>query len=288
MALQENQLLPFRMPLSVCVIIPAAGTSSRYAAAGGLRSKLDEDLGGKPLLQRTVETFTKFDDDDATISSIIVAGPHASADGGEAWREFSTRHTDRLSLLGAKVCQGGKTHRWETVHAALAMVPPACTHVAVHDAARPCVSFELLARVFRAAHKHDAVIPGINVPDTIKRVIDTDAPATDADPLAAILGDSPDAAKKPLRTVQATVDRAALVLVQTPQVFKADVLRRAYAQPDLSSTDDAGLVERLGVPVIVVEGDPRNIKVTVPHDVELARRILGLKDPEGRPVHKRF
>jgi 2-C-methyl-D-erythritol 4-phosphate cytidylyltransferase len=104
--------------MKICVIMPAAGASVRYQAAGAVRHKLDEDLGGKPLIQRTVETFTKFDDDEATIASILVAGPHDDAD----FAAFTDRHGDRLSLLGAKLVKGGPTYRWQTVAAALAHV----------------------------------------------------------------------------------------------------------------------------------------------------------------------
>src|SRR6185436_8811812 len=116
--------------MRIAVIIPAAGVSSRYIETGGLRSKLDEDLGGKPVIQRTVELFTKHDD----VGQIIVAGPADPA----AFAEFKDRHNDRLGLLGAKLVVGGVTHRYETVRAALAEVPEDCTHIAVHDAARPC------------------------------------------------------------------------------------------------------------------------------------------------------
>jgi len=78
------------------------------------------------------------------------------------------------------------------------------------------------------------------------------------------------------------------VLAQTPQVFERDLFERAYAQPDLTSTDDAQLVERLGERVVVVEGDPRNIKITRPADISLARSIMGLKGPVEREAHKRF
>src|SRR5262245_48657486 len=97
--------------MRIAVIIPAAGASSRYLEMGGLRSKLDEDLGGKPVLQRTVELFTKHDD----VVQIVVAGPADEA----AFAEFKDRHADRLGLLGAKLCAGGKTHRYETVRNAL-------------------------------------------------------------------------------------------------------------------------------------------------------------------------
>lgn len=261
--------------MRLAVIIPAAGASSRYAAAGGVRSKLDEDLGGRPVLHRTVELFTNHD----AVSDVIVAGP------AKGYDEFILRHGDKLGLLGVKVCRGGETHRWETVRNALALVSDDATHIAVHDAARPCTSVDLIGRVLAAAEKHAAVIPAYDVPDTIKRVSAAAAADKDIDPLDAILGGG---SKAKVRTVEETVSRERLVLVQTPQVFRAELLRRAYAQADLTSTDDAGLVERLGEPVVVVEGDPRNIKITRPSDLELARRILGLKGLESRPTHKRF
>lgn len=273
--------------MRIALIVPAAGASGRFLAAGGVRSKLDEDLGGKPLLQRTIETFAKFDDDDATIASMIVAGPHEDA----AFEDFRERHADRLGLLGARVVRGGKTHRWETVRAALAHVPEDATHVAVHDAARPCVSFELLRRVFGAARTHAAVVPALRVHDTVKRVRD-EGGATSAgnpqDELAArILGGA--SARGNVRRVVETLDRDGLVLVQTPQVFSRELLTRAYAQANLEGvTDDASVVERLGEAVFVVEGEARNIKVTLPEDVTLARALMGFAEPAGKAAHKRF
>jgi len=271
--------------MKIAVIIPAAGFSRRYAEAAGFdaaRSKLDEDLGGRPVLHRTVEVFTNYDAPDRTLAPVIVAGPHDE----DAFAEFKMRHGDKLSILGVTLVRGGKTHRWETVKAALEAVPDDATHIAVHDAARPCASEQLLDRVFDAAGKHAAVAPGLDVSDTIKRVA-AEALADDgSDPLAAILG----AEKKGpgLRAVEETLDRTNVVTVQTPQVFEAGLLRRAYAQDDLESTDDAGLVERLGERVVIVEGDAANIKITRPIDLKLARAILGVRGPSERPTHKRF
>ena len=127
----------------------------------------------------------------------------------------------------------------------------------------------------------------IDVPDTLKRVSGREREDKDVDPLDAILGS---AGKKNtrVREVAQTINRRGLISVQTPQVFTADLLRRAYVQADLASTDDAQLVERLGEPVTVIEGDPRNIKITRPIDLTLARLILGARAPEGRPTHMRF
>ncbi len=272
--------------MKLAVIIPAAGFSSRYAealkaetATDLARSKLDEDLGGRPVLQRTVEFFTNQD----SVSTIIVAGPFET----QAFTEFKTRYGDKLGLLGVKICRGGQTHRYETVKAALAEVPADATHVAVHDAARPCISVELFERLMDAAGKYAAVIPGVDVPDTLKRVSERQVDDRDVDPLDAILGT---AGKKNtlVREVESTVDRTRLIAVQTPQIFRAELLKKAYAQADLTSTDDAQLIEKMGEKVTVIQGDPRNIKITRPSDLHLARAILGVRGPEGRPAHKRF
>lgn len=269
--------------MRICVIIPAAGGSKRYNEAsaellGEPRSKLDEDLGGRPLLQRTVELFTSRED----VASVVVAGPH-DASGFEM---FSMRHGDRLSLLGVTLCRGGAEHRWQSVRAALEYAPDDATHIAVHDAARPVADEALIERVFEAASRHPAVIPAVEASDTLKRVsAEPIAEAAEADPLAGILVDS---ITKPLRAVEETIDRTNLVAVQTPQIFEADLLRRAYEQADLESTDDAGLIERLGERVVVVEGDPLNVKVTRPRDLPLVRAIGGFRLPKERPTHKKF
>lgn len=276
------------------IVLPAAGAASRYLDGGAVRHKLDEDLGGKPVLQRTVEAFTKFDEDDVRIGAIVVAGPNDEAD----FAEFRDHHGDRLSLLGATLVRGGKTHRWETVRAALAAVPENCTHIAVHDAARPCIGFDVMQRVFRACVKFGAAIPGIPAPDTLKKTrVDASLQGDDGeeDKAAAILGLAP--SREPARVVIETVSRDGVYAAQTPQCFERGLLTRAYAQVEAMSaaelaaiTDDAGLVERLaGVgPVVVVEGDARNVKITRPADLDLARAIMGFRAPEGRPTHKKF
>lgn len=263
------------MSMRVSVIIPAAGSSRRYGM-----DKLGQDLGGRALLLRTVELFTKRDE----VRSIIVAGPPDDLDA------FRDRFGAQLGFHGVQIVAGGRVERWETVKNALAAVPADATHVAVHDAARPGASDELIGRVFEAAKVHPAVIPGLAVADTLKRVGEEVVRAEEEDAVAdLILGDSAEAATSKGRVVQSTVDRTNLVAVQTPQVFEIGLLRRAYAQPDLSgATDDAALIERLGEKVVVVDGEFRNLKITVPADLSLMRTMLGMKSPEGRPVHKRF
>jgi 2-C-methyl-D-erythritol 4-phosphate cytidylyltransferase len=269
--------------MRISVIIPAAGASTRYNdnasdPLGSDRSKLDEDLGGKTVLQRSIELFNTREE----VAQVIVAGPHAD----DAYASFQLRHADRISLLGASLVRGGKTHRYETVASCLEHVDASCTHVAIHDAARPATDPALIDRVFDAAKSHPAVVPGVRVSDTLKRVDPNPLEDTgDLDPVASILGVG---TKHEMHRVSETVDRSDLMQVQTPQVFDRELLLRAYGQDDLSSTDDAGLIERMGEPVVIVEGDVLNIKLTRQRDLELLRAIMGVKAPGQRPTHKRF
>ncbi|MFZ9691365.1 MAG: IspD/TarI family cytidylyltransferase [Phycisphaerales bacterium] len=263
--------------MRICVIIPAAGASRRF----GLGDKLGQDLGGRALLLRTVELFTKRDE----VSSIVVAAPPDEDD----FEQFRERYGAPLSFHGVRIVPGGRIERWETVKLALEAVPEDATHIAVHDAARPAASDELIDRVFEAAKVHAAVIPGLAVTSTVKRVSEETVAAAEDDALAsAILGDAGSEAVS-ARIVESTMPRDRLVLAQTPQVFEASLLKRGYSSIDPSgTTDDASVIERLGERVMVVDGDPRNIKVTTPDDLAMVRSILGAKPPAERPVHKRF
>jgi len=149
---------------------------------------------------------------------------------------------------GASVVAGGAT-RSASVRAGLAAVPADAEMVVVHDAARPLAGAELFERTVAAVRAGaDAAIPGVPVTDTIKRV-------------------------EGGRVVE-TVDRSRLVAVQTPQAFRAEVLRRAHGG-EREATDDAALVEAMGGRVVVVDGDVRNLKLTSPDDLVVARALLG-------------
>jgi len=272
--------------MRISVIIPAAGSSSRFnagvddplAALGAPRSKLDEDLAGKTVLQRTIELFNTREE----IAQVIVAGPHDD----QPFANFKAHHSDRIALLGATLVRGGQDHRWQTVQAALESVDESSTHIAIHDAARPATKPELIDRIFDAAKIHPAVIPGVPVADTLKRANpDPIGDAGDADQIAAILGSQ---SASPIYAVDETIDRTNLYAIQTPQIFERDLLLRAYAQPDLGSTDDAGLIEQLGEQVVIVQGDPTNMKLTHANELPLLRAIMGIKKTASRPSHKRF
>jgi 2-C-methyl-D-erythritol 4-phosphate cytidylyltransferase len=151
---------------------------------------------------------------------------------------------------------GGAT-RSESVRRGLAAVPPEVTIVCVHDAVRPLATPEMFTAVIEAVRAGaDAAVPAVPVTDTIK-----------------VVG--------PGGEVVSTPDRSALVAVQTPQAFRAAVLRRAHAGGD-ESTDDAALVERFGGRVVTVPGEPWNRKITEPDDLEWARRWLAEHDLAGR------
>lgn len=264
--------------MKMAVILPAAGAGKRFAAGGeggaGAKSKIELELNGRAVLLRAVELFLKR----PQVRQIIVA---ASPDGLEA---FKFRWGDQLAFHGVNIVAGGRQERWESVKNALAAVKPECTHVAVHDVVRPLASAALIDRVFAAAGKWPAVIPGLPVSNTLKQVEEAKPPDTEAaDPLDAILGPLPQATAKTMRVVR-TVDRGGLVEVQTPQVFAVQLLRRAYAQIDAGKvdrrtiTDDAMLVEALGEAVWVVEGEPTNIKITRPGDAALAEAMLRMTE----------
>ena len=217
------------------------------------------------MLLRTVEAFTKRDE----VVAIVVAGPPDDIEG------FSSSFGPALGFNGAKIVEGGRTERWESISRAIHALPDDITHIAVHDGARPCIGSDLLGRIFAAAEVAPAVVPGVPVRDTLKRVGDATVSAAADDAIADfILGDVGKASTSG-RPVIETVSREGLMAVQTPQVFDAALLRRAYATAELAgTTDDASVVERIGEPVLVVEGDSRNIKITTEADLQLVRALM--------------
>lgn len=234
------------------VILPAAGRSSRFGDPR--QKKIYADLDGRAVWLRAAEPFVNRDD----VSQIILA---ISADDREL---FESRYRASVAFWNITVIDGG-AERYDTVARALEVVDPACEFVAVHDAARPCVSTELIDAVFAAARKFGAAIPGLAVADTLKRV----------DPTS--------------RQVVATVPREGLVAVQTPQAFRRDLLMKAYANRSNVNqvTDDAQLVEAIGQTCHVVDGSPFNLKITTAADLKVVSAFLQmmLKPKKDRQIH---
>jgi 2-C-methyl-D-erythritol 4-phosphate cytidylyltransferase len=267
----------------ISVILPAAGQSKRF---GGSRSKLETTIGDRAVLVRAVELFANRPE----VQQIIVAVDPNKVD------QFKFKWGDKLGFLGVTIVPGGEVERWETVLRAIEAVDKAATHIAVHDAARPVTSPQVIDRCFEAAEQYKAVIPASRITATIKRTAhEASRPEAAEDPLDAILGDAGKTTVDAYRVTE-TVPRDDLWLIQTPQVFDADLLRRAYRQitdgqlTGEKITDDAGLVEALGEPVHIVEGDPLNVKITHPDDVSFAQAVLNMRKggSEGLGSKRKF
>ena len=257
--------------MGVGVILPAAGASQRFGAAAGT-SKVEADLGGRPVFLRALEPFLER----ADVAGIVLAV------APEALESFKARWGPQLAFRGVELRTGASEGRAETVRRGLDALPSDCDRVAVHDAARPLVTGDLVERVWSCAARHGAAVPGVPVAGTLKRAQPenrVDGAEAESDALDALLGPDGDAPPSG-RFVHETIDRTDLYEIQTPQLFDRRVLARAYehvAARGIGVTDDAGAVEGLGEPVALAEGERRNLKITTPEDLELARALLRAK-----------
>ena len=219
-------------------IIVAGGSGSRF---GAQMPKQFLELGGKPILMRTIEAFEQ--SLDGGNHEIIVTLP---ADQMDLWRNLCERHG---FAVPHRVVSGGET-RWHSVKNALGSIPGVddVDVIAVHDGVRPMASADLINRVLGAARSDGAAIPVVSLNDSVRQVT----------------GDNSHA-----------LDRSSLRAVQTPQAFDARLLLQAYEHPfEPTFTDDASVVERADHSVTLVEGDPRNLKITRPIDLALAEYLL--------------
>jgi len=204
---------------------------------GGPVPKQFQTVKGRPLLMWTIEAFHRYD----PAMPLIVVLPKEHFD---IWRALCMGHR---FFIKHEVVAGGE-QRWHSVKAGLEMVTDNGL-VAVHDGVRPLVSTELIARCFDTADTQAAAIPVVPVVPSIR---ETTAEGSRA------------------------LDRTRLLAVQTPQCFHTDLLRKAFEQPyDSAFTDEATLVERLGMKVAVVEGEENNIKVTTAFDMRLVEMMVG-------------
>ncbi|MGC8862541.1 MAG: 2-C-methyl-D-erythritol 4-phosphate cytidylyltransferase [Armatimonadota bacterium] len=217
-------------------LIPAAGSGERFGRAG---NKIFCEVAGKPVLAHTLAVFESC----AAIEEIVLIVRQADL---ETARDLTKRFG--LAKIRSIVC-GGK-HRHDSVANGLAHVT--LDIVAIHDAARPLVTDEIIRRSIEEAARTGACVAAVPVIDTIKSVADG--------------------------RVEATVDRSSLYAVQTPQTFRTTLIVDAYArayEDGFFATDDAALVERLGQEVTVVPGSYDNIKITTPADLEVVSTKLG-------------
>ena len=214
------------------VIIVAGGKGLRM---GGDIPKQFVEIKGLPVLMHTINRFHSFD----SSIDIIVALP---VDQQDYWKELCSKYKFEIPHT---IVDGGDT-RFHSVKNGLDQVSGEGV-VAVHDGVRPFVSDEVLKRCFSMAQEKEAVVPVIDVFETIRHIADG---------------------------MSNTVPRDEYKLVQTPQVFLINLLKKAYSQPYVPSfTDDASVVEAMGHKVTLVEGNRENIKLTTPFDLKLAELL---------------
>lgn len=228
--------------MEIYAVFVAGGSGTRM---GGDIPKQFLDLGGIPVLQRSIEQFLEA----APSAHVIVVLPALHI---QTWRSMCIEHAVSFSQT---IVKGGMT-RFHSVQAALEKVPDGAI-VSVHDGVRPLVTPDLVRRMLDAMSGEGsqsfrgsgpaALIPVLPVTDTLRCL-------------------EPGAILPP---------RSSLVAVQTPQIFRSEVLKSAYRQPyDTSFTDDASVVERLGYEITCIPGEKFNIKITTPEDLSLARLLL--------------
>lgn len=230
--------LGYPAPMRVAALVLGAGRGERLGEAV---PKAFVPLCGKPLLVRALEALASAPEIDIAIPII----------GAAELPRMKVLAYELASIPGLQEPTIGGAERQDSMTAGLAALPPDVDFVAVHDAARPLVAREAISRVVKAARQSGAAILAVPVRDTIKRVRDG--------------------------VIVETPNRAECFAAQTPQVFRVDVLREALekaAAEGFIGTDDAEIVERIGVPVTVVAGDPSNIKITDRADLVAAERWL--------------
>ncbi len=224
----------------VGIVVVAGGSGSRMGAA---MPKQFLDIAGRPVLVRTIERMHAALPD----SQIVVVLPEAHV---ELWQECYEKAKCKVEH---SIALGGAT-RFDSVASGIAALSDDCTLIAVHDGVRPMLSVEMIRRGVECAEKNGAAVPVIAVVDSIREVDQQGA--------------------------SHAVDRSRLRAVQTPQVFRADLLKKAYeaigARLDDRSkaTDDASVVEMYGHAVALYEGEPQNLKLTTPTDLSVAEMIL--------------
>ncbi|MFL5516863.1 MAG: 2-C-methyl-D-erythritol 4-phosphate cytidylyltransferase [Gemmatimonadales bacterium] len=225
------------MPRDVGVIVVAAGRGSRI---GGELLKQYQPIAGVPMVLRALRPFTAH----AEVAQVALVIPAEDARQPPGFLAG-------LAGPGLTLVAGGEARR-DSVAAGLAALRPECTIVLVHDAARPFVASGVVDAVIHHARRGEGAIAAVPVTDTLKQ---TSAEAPDL--------------------IQRTVPRERLWRAQTPQGFPREVLTRAHAAtaPEICATDDAALVEALGVAVHLVPDSPRNLKITTPDDLALAELL---------------
>lgn len=234
------------MSKNVAAIICAAGPGTRF---GGKRKKQFVDIAGRAVFLRSLELFANRDDVKQVLLGIAAEDEELVA----------VKWGANLKFFGVKLFFGGY-ERFDTINKGLELVKADVDLIAVHDACRCCVTDKMIDEVIAAAGETGAAIPACPVAATIKQVKDG--------------------------SIMKTVDRAGLYEAQTPQVFQASLLKRAYQNlknlDQAKISDDSQLVEAMGEKVTIVEVDSSNIKITYQSDIAVAEAIIKSR-PKPKP-----
>jgi len=232
--------------MNIAVIICAAGSSKRFVKnqrhnLEAVKKKQFADVAGRGAFLRSIEFFAGRDN----VKQIIMSIP------AEDEEMFKITHGANLSFHGVKLCLGG-AERFETVAKALELVDETIDLVAIHDAVRCCLTEQWVDEVFKTAEKTGAAMLACPVVATLKKIENG--------------------------KIVKTVDRTGMYEAQTPQVFKKDLLKKAYANLEkldkAKISDDSQLIEALGHEVSIVETDSSNIKITTKSDIAIAEAII--------------
>jgi 2-C-methyl-D-erythritol 4-phosphate cytidylyltransferase len=228
----------------IAAILPAAGLGTRM---GGEKPKQFLELDGVPIWILSLRRIASC----PLVTDIFIATL------GDGIPKPEARIREEKFQQPVHVVKGGDS-RQESVARALQHVSADTELILVHDAVRPFVTVEQITRVISEARRNKAAILAIPAMDTVKEVKRASLP-------------------EDVALITVTIPRERIVLAQTPQVFAAALLKDAFARAEadgVSASDEAGLVERLGIDVYVVQGSERNIKITKPSDMDLARFYL--------------
>lgn len=243
--------------MKVIVIIPAAGLGTRMAPMPSAKDAKDKkphsskqftELAGTPILVHTLRKFAAIEQ----VSEIWVALRENEIDGFRERLEHESKDVPKKKI---EFVIGGEHRQQSVEHALNSITAKPDDIVLVHDAVRPLVTAEIINDVIEAARKYGAAIAGLPAVDTVKQVERTSEGAI----------------------IKATIPRAGVVLAQTPQGFRYDVIKKVFDEASADGfmgTDEASLAERSGHEVAVVMGSPKNIKITTPGDMELAEFYL--------------
>lgn len=241
---------------------PGNGRVTAVIVAGGRGTRLGLDLpkpllllGSRPLVSYSLEAFRRC----SAVSCIVLVC-------GADWLQQAARLGQRWASGKFLAAVGGGERRADSVRAGLSRLPEHCHRVAIHDAARPFVSQEIILKTLGCLDRYHGAVPGLTVADTLR--------------------------KRQGGVSSGTLDRNRFVLTQTPQCFHRQVLEEAFQRAErdhYTGTDDASYVERLpGARIAIVDGDPDNFKITTPQDLNRARAMVKRRKTQGFRIGQGF